>query len=115
MVMEGAGIECEKAVGSSAASYATNFKFHDATYHASRNRFLAEQILNWRQRLEPYRRRISYHPRLMRKSATERHLIMGAIFSIYESGVAHAMGVGINSLRDTISDLIESIGESLKR
>ncbi len=110
--METAQAECERAVEMSrpAAFYAANVQFHDAIYSAGRNRFLAEQAWALRQRLEPYRRQISYHPGLMRKSALEHRQIINAIISLDETGAAQAMKCHIESLKDTISNLVESIG-----
>lgn len=88
--------------------YAANIRFHEAVYHASGNEFLAAQTQALRQRLEPYRRQIAYHPGLIEKANREHGLIVEAILSMNETAAGQAMRSHLGALKDTIATLIEA-------
>lgn len=83
--------------------YAANIVFHDAIYAASQNGFMAEQAQALRQRLEPYRRQISFHPGLMEKSIREHDLVVEAILAMDCGAAGVAMRGHLEDLRDSIT------------
>src|SRR5436190_594235 len=48
--------------------YDANARLHEAIYRASRNGYVEKQTLSLRNRLEPYRRSITFHSGLMERS-----------------------------------------------
>lgn len=88
--------------------YAANIGFHEAIYHASGNVFLATQTQALRQRLEPYRRQIAYHPGLIEKANREHRLIVEAILAMNETAAGQAMRSHLGALKDTIATMIEA-------
>jgi DNA-binding GntR family transcriptional regulator len=103
----------EKAAASSnpKAFYSANVEFHDSIYAAGHNNFFADQVRSLRQRLEPYRRQISYHPGLINRSLLEHQAIVEAILAMNEDEAGRAMETHITSLRDIISAMVDSMGK----
>ena len=100
---------CEQTAsrGDPGAFYTANVAFHEAIYRASGNEFLGHQTRSLRQRLEPYRRRVSYHPGLIAKSNGEHRRIVAAIFAMDEAAANQAMRQHLEALRDTIATLVD--------
>lgn len=88
--------------------FALNALFHDCIYQASHNNFLQTQARTLTQRLEPYRRQISYHPGLIEKSNREHRKIIDAIFSMREADAESAMQDHLTALKDNISFVISA-------
>ncbi len=89
--------------------YQANAKLHEAIYRASHNEFLKSQTLSIRQRLEPYRRQITYHPGLIEKSNEEHKQVVAAIFEMDADAAAQAMRVHLANLRDNVSAMVEAV------
>ena len=90
--------------------YQANAKLHEAIYRSSHNEFLMSQTLSIRQRLEPYRRQITYHPGLIEKSNEEHEQVIAAIFEMDAASAAQAMRIHLANLRDNISVMVEAVG-----
>lgn len=91
------------------AFYKASVKLHEAIYTASHNAFLAAQTVALRQRLEPYRRHVSYHAGLMERSNREHHQIVQAIYSMHDAEAHGAMLKHLDALKDSISTMVDSI------
>ncbi len=61
------------------AYYRCNVEFHETIYQASRNPFLAEQTMNLRNRLAPYRRSQLHQNNRLQSSYNEHALILAAL------------------------------------
>lgn len=103
--------ECETArsLKDPAAFYEANIVLHDAISRASRNEFLCKQTQQLRQRLEPYRRRISYHTGLIEKSNHEHEEIVDAILAMDSERAREAMREHLATLREDIATMIDDV------
>ena len=110
-VMLRAHKKCELAFGRNdpAAFYEANIDLHDAIYKASRNEYLVRQTQLLRQRLEPYRRRISYHAGLIEKASHEHFDIVHAILAMDTARAGETMRVHLATLRDDIASMIDDV------
>jgi DNA-binding GntR family transcriptional regulator len=106
-----AQVLCETARQKQSPSdfYQANAKLHEAIYRSSHNEFLMSQTLAIRQRLEPYRRQITYHPGLIEKSNEEHEQVIAAIFEMDADSAAQAMRIHLANLRDNISVMVEAV------
>jgi DNA-binding GntR family transcriptional regulator len=97
--------EDQRSLDDPAAFYEANIVLHDVIYQASRNEFLVKQTTQLRQRLEPYRRRISYHEGLINKSNHEHGEVVQAILAMDAARAGSAMRAHLASQRDDIASM----------
>ena len=70
------------------------------------NVFLATQTVALRQRLEPYRRHVSYHAGLMERSNREHRQIVAAVYSMNEADAYAAMLKHLDALKESIATMV---------
>jgi DNA-binding GntR family transcriptional regulator len=91
------------------AFYEANARLHEAIYRASRNGYIEKQTLTLRNRLEPYRRSITFHRGLMKKSVGEHQQVLEAIFKMDEAAALSSMGSHFDTLRTDVVTMVEAI------
>jgi DNA-binding GntR family transcriptional regulator len=89
--------------------YDANAKLHEAIYRASRNGYVETQTLALRNRLEPYRRSITFHSGLMEKSMGEHQQVIDAIFEMDEATALKSMAGHLDTLRTDVVTMVEAI------
>ncbi len=89
--------------------YTANAQLHEAIYRASRNAYIEKQTLTLRNRLEPYRRSITFHAGLMEKSVGEHQRVLDAIFRMDETAALQSMGTHFDTLRTDVVTMVEAI------
>lgn len=94
-----------------AAFYRANTQWHEALYAASQNRYLEQETLLLRNRLEPYRRAITFHEGLMSLSVQEHQRIADAIFAMDEARAMSEMRGHLDTLRN---DAVRTYGALLR-
>lgn len=88
------------------AFYGINQEFHELIYDGARNAYLAEETRQLRNRVAPFRRRVTYKPHRFEKTLAEHEKIMSAICA-HEPEAAHvAMREHVNLLGDDLTDFI---------
>lgn len=92
--------------------YRANVAFHDAIFHAAHNGFLEAQALALRNRLEPYRRQITFHPGRMALSNDEHAKIMAVIFAMDGPAADELMRSHVDTMRDDATSLIAALTDS---
>lgn len=90
--------------------YEANATLHEAIYRASRNAYVEGQTLALRNRLEPYRRSITFHAGLMERSMVEHQRVIDAILRMDEAAAAGAMDAHVDTLRDDAVAMVEALG-----
>ncbi|MBU6190047.1 MAG: GntR family transcriptional regulator [Betaproteobacteria bacterium] len=93
------------------AFYRANARWHEALYAASQNRYLEQETLLLRNRLEPYRRATTFHEGLMALSVQEHQRIADAIFAMDESRAMSEMRGHLDTLRN---DAVRTYGALLR-
>ena len=87
-----------------AVFYAANARFHECVYEASHNHYLAAQTIELRNRLEAYRREVTFHDGLMRVSIAEHRAALDAIFAMNGNAAAQCMRQHLDTLgNDAVS------------
>jgi DNA-binding GntR family transcriptional regulator len=89
--------------------YAANAQLHEAIYRASRNSYIEKQTLSLRNRLEAYRRTVTFHAGLMGKSMEEHQRVIEAIFRMDAPAATSHMDVHFDTLRDDVVMMVEAI------
>ena len=89
--------------------YDANAQLHEAIYRATRNGYIEKQTLTLRNRLEPYRRTITFHAGLMEKSMGEHQRVLDAIFKMDEAAALQSMGNHFDTLRTDVVTMVEAI------
>jgi len=79
--------------------YTANAQFHECIYRASHNGHLEEQTLGLRNRLEFYRRDVTFHAGLMAISVNEHETVLRAILEMNQDSAATAMSKHLATLR----------------
>jgi len=90
--------------------YLANSQFHEIIYAASQNKFLFDQTLSLRNRLEPYRRETTFHAGLMVISIKEHEKIMNSILDMNETEAMKGMLSHLDTLRN---DAIKTYNEMI--
>jgi DNA-binding GntR family transcriptional regulator len=93
------------------AFYNANAKWHETIYAASQNAYLAQQTLQLRNRLEPYRRATTFHEGLMALSVQEHQRIADAILCMDPQRAMLEMQGHLDTLRN---DAVRSYGALLR-
>jgi DNA-binding GntR family transcriptional regulator len=88
------------------AFYEANQAFHEAIYDASANAFLAEQTRSLRNRVAPYRRRVTAMPSRIADTLREHEAVMTAIFDHDPEAAHSAMRAHLSLLGDDLTDFI---------
>lgn len=88
------------------AFYDANQAFHEAIYDASANAFLAEQTRQLRNRVAPYRRRVTRLPNRIADTLREHEAVMNAIFNHDPEEAHRAMRAHLTLLGDDLTDFI---------
>ncbi|WP_202913119.1 GntR family transcriptional regulator [Acuticoccus sediminis] len=88
--------------------YAINQEFHEAIYDASRNAYLANETRQLRNRVAPFRRRVTALPARLEKTVVEHQAIIDAIVARDAETARVAMRDHVSLLGDDLIDLIAS-------
>ena len=84
--------------------YAANALFHECIYKASHNPHMENLTLDLRNRVEAYRREVTFHPGLMSLSIREHEAVLDAIRSMDEHLASLRMRQHLDTLRtDAVS------------
>lgn len=84
--------------------YTANAMFHECIYRASHNPHIENQTLELRNRVEGYRREVTFHPGLMSLSIREHQAVMEAIRIMDEDTASSRMRQHLDTLRtDAVS------------
>ena len=78
--------------------YQANAHFHECIYRASHNRHLEEQTLGLRNRLELYRRDVTFHAGLMAISVKEHEKVLRAILEMKQDDASGFMSEHLDTL-----------------
>jgi DNA-binding GntR family transcriptional regulator len=84
------------------AFYTANARFHGCIYAAGHNGFLGAQTVQLGNRLEAYRREVTFHPGLMSLTMTEHDRILQAILAMDEASAGTQMRGHLDTLRDDV-------------
>jgi DNA-binding GntR family transcriptional regulator len=90
--------------------YEANARLHEVIYRASGNEYVESETLALRNRLEPYRRSITFHEGLMERSMVEHQRVIDAIFSMDEAAAAQCMDSHVDTLRTDAVAMVEALG-----
>jgi DNA-binding GntR family transcriptional regulator len=93
--------------------YEANARLHEAIYRASGNAYVQSQTLALRNRLEPYRRSITFHEGLMERSMVEHQRVIDAIRSMDEAAAAQSMDSHVDTLRSDAVAMVEALGRAM--
>jgi DNA-binding GntR family transcriptional regulator len=88
------------------AFYDANVKFHEVVLVGSRNEFLIEQTRHLRNRVDIYRRRVTYVPNRLPDTIVEHEAVMNAILAGDAEGAHRLMRDHVNLLGDTLTDFL---------
>jgi DNA-binding GntR family transcriptional regulator len=84
--------------------YSANARFHECIYKASHNPHIENQTLELRNRVEAYRREVTFHPGLMSLSIREHEAVLDAIRAMDENTASTRMRQHLDTLRtDAVS------------
>jgi DNA-binding GntR family transcriptional regulator len=97
------------------AFYSANTRFHEAIYAASGNAWLAQQARGLRQRLEPYRRQITFQTGTVEHSTSDHRAIVRAIFDRDEEAAASAMRRHLVTLEATIAAMVDAVAKRVSK
>jgi DNA-binding GntR family transcriptional regulator len=86
-----------------------NNDFHEVIFVASKNRFLQQESRSLRNRVNPYRRYITYLPGRMAKSYAEHDQIIAAIGRGDADAAQNLMRDHVNLLGEMVADFIASL------
>jgi len=95
------------------AYYRSNVAFHETIYQAGRNLFLAEQTLNLRNRLAPYRRSQLHQNGRLQGSFNEHQRILAALVGRDEDAAEQLMRNHLTAQGGTLNDFIASLPDDL--
>lgn len=87
--------------------YQANNVYHKLIHRISGNSFLLQETENLAQRLDPYRRQITFHPGRMIESIQEHDTVMRAIFAGDGETAAATMRSHVNILGDAFDDYLK--------
>lgn len=89
--------------------FESNNDFHEAIFVGSKNNFLQQESRSLRNRVNPYRRYITYQPGRMEKSQDEHDAIIQAIESGHAEEAHRLMRDHVNMLGEVVADFIASL------
>lgn len=89
--------------------YDANARLHEAIYRACGNDYLQSQTLSLRNRLEPYRRSITFHEGLMERSMVEHQRVIEAILAMDEAKAVQCMDAHVDTLRTDAVAMVEAL------
>jgi DNA-binding GntR family transcriptional regulator len=89
--------------------YEANARLHEAIYRAGKNAYVEGQALALRNRLEPYRRSITFHEGLMERSMIEHQRVIDAILAMDEAAAASHMDSHVDTLRTDAVAMVEAL------
>ena len=95
--------------------YAANSKFHECIYRASHNPHIENLTIELRNRLEAYRREVTFHPGLMSLSIREHDAVLGAIRAMDESAASLCMRQHLYTLRTDAVSMAASLAKGYQR
>lgn len=102
--------------------FEANNVLHEIIYRGSHNRFLERETRNLRNRVNPYRRLITFRPHRMRDSVTEHQAVVDAIVVNDDEKAHQLMREHVNLLAESAADVIlmldlsaDSLGASQER
>ncbi|WP_084175001.1 GntR family transcriptional regulator [Afifella pfennigii] len=89
--------------------YAANNRLHEVIYAASGNNFLAEECRKLRNRINVYRRHITFQPRRMQNSVVEHARIVDAIEAGDEEAAHRLMRQHVDLLAGSAADVLQAL------
>jgi len=89
--------------------YAANNRMHEVIYAASGNNFLAEECRKLRNRINVYRRHITFQPRRMQNSVVEHARIIDAIEDGNEEAAHRLMREHVDLLAGSAADVVQAL------
>jgi DNA-binding GntR family transcriptional regulator len=89
--------------------YAANARFHECIYSASHNPHIEGQTLELRNRVEAYRREVTFHPGLMSLSIREHEAVLEAIRSMDEGTASSRMQQHLDTLRTDAVSMVAAL------
>jgi DNA-binding GntR family transcriptional regulator len=89
--------------------YSANARFHECIYRASHNPHLEGQTLELRNRVEAYRREVTFHPGLMNLSIREHEAVLQAITAMDEDIASSRMRQHLDTLRTDAVSMAEAL------
>jgi DNA-binding GntR family transcriptional regulator len=102
-----------KETGDPDAYYYENERFHNCIYHASHNRFLAQQARQLQMRLKPYRRLQLRVRHRAGRSLEEHRRIVDAILAGDEAAAETRMKDHVMIQGERFTDLVATIGKQI--
>lgn len=88
------------------AFFAANNRFHEVIYAACQNSYLHDEAVKLRNRVNVYRRHISFQPRRMIRSAEEHERIVAAIAAGDEENAHRFMREHVDLLAGSAADVL---------
>jgi DNA-binding GntR family transcriptional regulator len=86
--------------------FEANNEFHEVIYNGSRNAFLCDESRKLRNRVNVYRRQITFQPRRMQRTVVEHWKIVEAIEAGNEETAHQLMREHVNLLAGSAADLL---------
>ena len=86
--------------------YAANARFHECIYKASHNPHIENLTIELKNRVEAYRREVTFHPGLMSLSIREHEAVHGAIRAMDESVASLKMHQHLDTLRNDAVSMV---------
>jgi len=86
--------------------YAANARFHECIYKASHNPHIESLTIELKNRVEAYRREVTFHPGLMSLSIREHEAVLGAIRAMDESVASLKMHQHLDTLRNDAVSMV---------
>ena len=94
--------------------YTANARFHECIYKTSHNPHLENQTLELRNRVEAYRREVTFHPGLMSLSTREHEAVLTAIRSMDEETAASRMRQHLDTLRNDAVSMAAALSKRMQ-
>lgn len=94
--------------------YEANARLHECLYRASHNQHLETMTLELRNRLEAYRREITFHPGLMALSNTEHGGVLEAVLAMDEQAAAARMSQHLDTLRKDAVSMAQMLAKKVR-
>jgi DNA-binding GntR family transcriptional regulator len=109
--------ECEERLraGDHEGFFAANNAFHETIYSGSQNRYLQEEARKLRNRLNAYRRRITFQPRRMIRTVGEHWKIVEAIEKGEEENAHRYMREHVDLLAGSAADVLLTLESRIGR
>lgn len=95
--------------------YQINLQFHDVLYESAHTHFIADQAMQLRRRINPYRLHATYQPGRMFETLGEHERIMAAIEAGTSDEAQKAASEHVQLLGEKLTDFISFLPERLMK